>query len=194
MIKILEILKSIKNPEMKMVTLQKGQILFHEDDLCGNICVVLEGHIVISSFTYNGNEVVYNSITNGGVFGNNLIFSTDPYYRGNVIAKEESIIYIISKKALIFLMQNNEEFLIEYLKIQSEFGKELNLKIKLLSFQSAEERFLYFLYINKNKITFKNITILASMLFMQRETLSRLISKLEQKKIIIRKKNYILKI
>lgn len=178
----------------RLVKLEKGQILFHEGEECHYIGIVKEGNISISSFTYNGNEIVYNNLSSGQVFGNNLIFSNEPIYRGSIIAKKYSKILIISKNELISLMQKNKEFLIKYQQVQSDFGKELNLKIKLLSIPNAEERFLYFLYINKNEISYTSITDLSTRLFMQRETLSRLISRLAKEQIISKNRNLIKKL
>ena len=101
---------------------------------------------------------------------------------------------LIPKQNLTQILQENQVFLEAYLEYQSLFSQSLNTKIKLLSFDSAEERFLYFLYINKNKIEFDSVTSLATELFMKRETLSRLISKLIKEKVVDRKNNVITKI
>ena len=54
------------------------------------------------------------------------------------------------KDNLVSILMNNEKFLLTYLSIHSEFTKSLNTKIKLLTFLSAKERFLYYLFINKS--------------------------------------------
>ena len=172
---------------------KKGETIFHEDDKCENITIVISGRITISSFTYGGNEVIYNTLLAGQVFGNNLIFSSDPYYRGDVIAKEKSILVFIYKKQLKYLLKNNEQFLDHYLKIQSDFGKQLNAQIKMLSFDSAEERLFFFLKINNGKYFYHSVTDLSSILHLKRETLSRLLTRLsKEKKINLnRQKRYI---
>ena len=58
--------------------------------------------------------------------------------------------------------------------------------IKLLAIDSAKERLLFYLHVNKNIIEYDSITSLARKLFMQRETLSRLLSQLEKENIIKR--------
>ena len=176
----------------KLVSLKKDEILFHEDEYCECIGIVKEGYLSISSYSYHGNEIVYNHLPTGGVFGNNLVFSTDPRYKGDVISKTHSKVLLINKNNLIKILQTNKEFLTKYLEIQSEFGKSLNTKIKLLSFDSAEERFLYYLYINNNKIEYTTITSLAESLSLKRETLSRLISKLISQNILIKENKHTL--
>ena len=172
-------------------TLNTNDIIFHEGDECLYLGIVESGYITISSYSFSGNEVIYNTLRSGDIFGNNLLFSSSNKYRGNVIAKEKSVVYLISKENLIKILQNNQDFLTKYLMIQSDFTKSLNTKMKLLAFDSAIDRFYYYMYINNNKITYKNVTELSSRLFLKRETLSRLLSKLEKNNEIIRDKNII---
>lgn len=189
-----KLLTTLSKDENKLIRYEnyfKNEIIFHEDTICDVIGIVLEGRVDISSYSFNGDELIYNSLTENMIFGNNLIFSTNPKFKGSVIAKENSNIAFISKTNLIKLLQQNEKFLEEYLKIQSDFGKYLNSQIKLLSYSSAEERFLYYLYINNNQIIYTSVTDLANQLHLKRETLSRLLSSLEKRHLIRRHKNQI---
>ena len=188
---ILDTLTDQEKKTIKYVTLKKEQILFYENDVCQYFGVVLDGELSISSFSFSGGEIVYNQLHENDVFGNNLIFASDNHYRGSVIAKKASKVALIEKNKLFMLLKSNNDFLIKYLQIQSDFGKELNRKIKLLSIDSAEERFMYYLFVNSGSIQYKNITVLSKELFMQRETLSRLISRLIKEDKIIKNDNYI---
>ena len=76
--------------------------------------------------------------------------------------------------------------LIQYLNIQSNFGKRLNSTIKMRSFSSAEDRLRFYLKENGNKISYHTITDLADILNLKRETLSRLLTKLEKENVIKR--------
>ena len=191
---LIDLLTSKEKKLIKTVNLKKEQILFNENDACEYVGIVTSGIITISSFSFEGNEIVFNKLKSGDVFGNNLIFTKTPFFKGNIIAKTRSQVVLIPKQNLTQILQENQVFLEAYLEYQSLFSQSLNTKIKLLSFDSAEERFLYFLYINKNKIEFDSVTSLATELFMKRETLSRLISKLIKEKVVDRKNNVITKI
>ena len=162
----------------------KGQVIFAEDEECEYVGIVIKGIIQIVSYSLSGQEIVYNKINKNGVFGNNLLFSIKPYYKGNVIAETDAEVLLFSKETLLNLLQNNQCFLINYLSTQANFAKNLNGTIKLLSISSAEERFLYYLKEN-SPITIKSITSLAASLFLTRETVSRLISKLKKERIIL---------
>lgn len=191
------ILSLLDKQERQLVSVRsynKNDALHREGDKCEEITIVSEGKIKIVSYSFSGKEIVFNELGKNQIFGNNLLFSSEPNYKGNVISVDKSIVVTIKKDNLITLLSSNKEFLKEYLKIQSDFGKSLNSRIKLLSIDSALERFEYYLFINKGEIEFKTITSLATELGLKRETLSRLISKLEKENVIKRSLHHISKI
>ena len=165
-------------------TYSTGELIFSENESCNKVGIVIKGEISIKSYFSNGQEVTYNVIKSGQMFGNNLIFSSKPAYRGDVIADTDSEIYFVNKESLLLIMKEDDEFLMKYLAMQSDFSKTLNLKIKLLTISSANDRLLYYLTFNNNKISYKTITKLANELYLTRESLSRTIKYLKDKKII----------
>ena len=188
---IIDTLKPSQKKYLSIQKLKKVSTLFYENDICNCIGIILEGKLSIVSYLENGDEVVFNTLYTNDIFGNNLVFSSTPYYKGNIITNEDSVVALIKKKDLLTLLKKNEAFLIEYQRIHSNFTKNLNNKIKLLSMTSAEERLYFYLHENKNIIEFKSITVLAKELYLQRETLSRLITKLTKKNKIIKSRNMI---
>lgn len=181
----MNILNLIKNREIiKTVRLKKGQTLFHENDKCECIGIIESGTIIITSYHDDGNQVVFNQLKENEIFGNNLVFSSSPYYKGDVVCLTDVNVSLIYRHDLIKLLMSNEEFLTEYLKIQSNFGKSLNSKIKLLSFDSAFDRLMFFLSENNGCYRYSSVTELASMLGVKRETLSRLLSRLVKDEVI----------
>lgn len=190
----MNILSTLKSSQIKLIntkSYKKGTVLFRENDKCESIGIIIKGHISIVSYLIDGNEIIYNTLKENDIFGNNLIFSSHPYYKGNIIVDKDSEIAIIKKEELINLLSKNTGFLIEYLKIQSNFGKSLNNKIKLLSIDSAEERFYFYMHEHNNVIEYQSISDLAKQIYLKRETLSRLISKLVKQKKIKKESKYI---
>ena len=188
------LLQVLNKKEHKLVNgyqVAKGSIINHEGDVCENIGVIVSGKVEIISYAFKGKEMLLNSLKAGDIFGNNLIFSSDPLYRGDVVAKEKCVIAFINKDNLVYLLQNNQEFLKLYLQTQSDFGKSLNARIQLLSFTNAEERLFYYASKNDNVITFKNVTSLAATIGIQRETLSRLLTSLVKRHLIKKEKGKI---
>ena len=182
------LLKTIEKhkPELEKRSYKKGETLFYENELCTKIGFVNEGEVAIKSYLSNGKEIVYNVIKKGQMFGNNLLFSSNPHYRGDVVVEQNSVIFFINKDKIINLLQKDKELLESYLNEQSDFSKTLNLKIKLLTITSAADRFLYFMSVNKGEINYKSVTKLANDLFLTRESLSRTIQKLVKNGLIKR--------
>jgi len=188
------LLQVLNKKEHKLVNgyqVTKNSIIAHEGDACEHVGIIVSGKVDIISYAFKGKEMLLNSLKAGDVFGNNLIFSSEPVYRGDVVAKEKCVIAFINKENLINLLQNNQEFLKLYLKAQSDFGKSLNARIQLLSFTNAEERLVYYASKNDNVIVFKNVTTLAQTIGIQRETLSRLLTSLVERHLIKKEKGKI---
>ena len=183
---ILDLLKNVEQDLYSTVSLHKEETLFREGDLCEEIGIITQGEIAIISYLEDGSEIIYNRLGRGGIFGNNLVFSTEPYYKGNIIAQTDTSITLIKKQDLLHLLETNKEFMLEYMKILSDQGKQLNTRIRLLSMSSAEEKLFYYMHEHKRRITVSSISDLARDLFLTRETLSRLLSRLSEEKRILR--------
>ena len=80
---------NLLNPKEKekltIVDIKKDQLLFHENEVCVSVALVISGQIIIRSIDLNGKEIIYNIINEGGIFANNLLFSNDKRYKGDVI-------------------------------------------------------------------------------------------------------------
>lgn len=172
---IIDLLSEEERRKTKTLVFPRGHRVCEEGEICVGVYVVRKGSVKISSYSYEGKEIVYNLIERGGVFGNNLVFASDQRYRGNAIASSDCEITFIGKESLKELLAGNPRFLEEYLRIQSDFGKELNRKIKILSFDSARERLEFFLQSQGGEAAFKSVSELAEELFLSREATSRLI-------------------
>ena len=175
---ILEYIQAKDFPK-EAIRFEKGQTIAIEGDRCEGLYIISDGMVEIVSYALSGKQIVYNQLGEGEMFGNHLVFSSDPVYKGNVQAKTDCELIYISKETLLEILQEDKEFLIYYLKLNSDFGKELNAKMKILSFDSAEERLLFYLEKHDGMIIMKSIASLADTLFLQRETLSRLIHRME---------------
>lgn len=191
---MIELLNKKDLLKTKKKTYKKDNIIFNENDICSEIGIVVDGEVVIKTYTNDGYEIVFNTIKKDGMFGNNLIFTKNRRYKGDVIANSDTQILFINKANLLTLLKNNDAFLINYLQKEATTTKDLNNRVKLLSLNSPKSRFLFYLESNNGLIKYSSITSLAKELNIQRETLSRLISKLTKDKIITRKNNEIRKI
>lgn len=183
---ITDLLSTAQKENLIERSLKKGEILFHEDEICEYVGIIRKGNIHIISYLPDGKEIIYNTLKDNEIFGNNLIFSSDRRYKGNIVAKSDCEIVLIRKDDLLDIIETNRAFLLEYLNIQSDFSKKLNNTIKLLSISDAKERFLFYMYSHQNKVKYESVTELSKRLFLKRETLSRILSRLEKDGVIYR--------
>ena len=168
-----DFIKYINIQNMDIKAYQKDRYICYENDLCTKVYLVLSGHIRIISTTSNGQEIVYKDLYANDLFGQNLLFSNNPYYRGDVICMEDSKLIEFDKDTFLLTLSTNKEFLKEFLNYQSEDSKKLNQTIKVLSIPSCEEKLLYLLQTNNGTIRIKSITDLAKRLNITREATSR---------------------
>lgn len=185
----MNILASLNKKEKELLKIKKytkNNYLFFENEKCNKIGIILNGSIKITSYSLIGHELIFNILKENQIFGNNLIFSSSPYYKGDILALEDCKIAYLKKEDLLKLLNQNKEFLLKYLEIQSNISKDLNSKIRLLSL-NGKERIIYFLNENDGTYHYRSITDLAKLLNLERETLSRIISSLIKEKIIIKK-------
>lgn len=184
---MLNLLTSRQLSLIKIKSFKKDDVLYRENDNCKEIGIVIDGEIIIKSYMNNGKEIIYNTINNGNLFGSNLIFSDDKRYKGDVVATKNSKIAIIKKGVLIELLQNNKEFLSAFMLKQANSAKYLNTKVKLLSLDSPLDRLMFYLDDCGGEISLSSVSDLAKELGVQRETLSRLINRLNKNKVIVYK-------
>lgn len=188
---IFDILSQEELSLWRKVILPKEAILFKEGETCSEVGLVKDGQLVISSYSYGGKEIVYNLIGPGSMFGNNLLYADDKRYKGNVLAKKKTTLYLIRKSSLMKLLAENQRFLELFLSTASNKVKSLNERVRLLSFQTLEERLMFLIHENQGNLHFDSVTSLARELGAERETLSRLISRLEKEKVIKKEKHHL---
>ena len=125
-------------------TYQKNQIIFTEGTKCSKIGIILEGEIKISTITHLEKEETFTIVKKGEIFGNSLIFSSSPYYLGNIIATQKTTICFINKADLITELSNNPKLLEYYINAISDKTIKIKQQNKLLAHKNIRDRILYY--------------------------------------------------
>lgn len=160
----------------------KNEVVFNENDECDSMGIVLEGKLLIASYTYNGTEILFNNINKNGLFGHSLIFSSSPFYKGKIISESNSKVAFINKDRLAKVLKD-PAMLNDYLSIINDELLKTKEKTRILAFDSTTDRLLYYLTIH-DKIVIESISSLAKSLSVTRESLSRTLKKLSEAKVI----------
>lgn len=179
----------------KKVTYKNNDVIFNEAEICNKVGFIFKGRVKISTYTPDEGEVVINLLSENNVFGDLLIFSSNPKYYGIGVCLENSIIYYLNKEMLLRIMSRNIDFLNDFLNMITDKGVYLKQVNKLFAHKNIEERFTYYIYniakrINDDTIYYKSVTDLANILSIPRPSLSRVIHKMvREDKIEISKHN-----
>lgn len=185
------------NNFVKFKTYNSNQVVFDEYALCEYIGIVLEGEVLIKTYTYLEKEETFTSIKKDECFGQYLVFSKNPFYLGIAITKFKTKIAMISKTSLLTLFKINQKFLEGYLTLICTDSVNIKQQAKLLAHKNIRDRIMY--YLNQNStnrtITIKSVTDLANILSIPRPSVSRELSNMEYDGLIKRidKTIYILK-
>ena len=189
MITILDLLNSKEKEKLIVKHLNANEVLFKEGEKANYVGFLTSGALSIESYSLTGKLITFNTIYPGEMFGNNLVFSNDQYYLGEVKARVKSTLYLLLKEDLLNILQTNKAFLMQFLNQESEFTKSLNGKVKLLSFDSASERIMYYIHLKGDKVRINSISNLAKEVSLSREATSRTIYKLIKENKIKREGN-----
>ncbi len=174
----------LNDKEMKLLikkSFNKDDILFHQDELCAEVNILIKGEIMMINYDEEGHESIFNVMEPGSFFGNNLLFSSHPYYLGHIIGVTNGQYLCLRKDDLITLLHSNKEFFHLYMQIIADKTINVTKRLKIMSIQNATQRFIAFLEykdpLNKG-FPIISVTKLAKELSLPRETMSRIISKL----------------
>ncbi len=162
-----------------------------ESDISNYIGIVLEGKILIKTYTLGGNNFTLNSIEEGQIFGDILIFSeTHNTFPGALITQGKTKVALISNKVFKKFLFNDNDLLKNFLRLLSDKSYALNYKSRLLSQDTVRDKILFYLFhqrrIQSTNIIKLNMTKeeLANQLFVQRPSLSRELAKMKKDKLI----------
>ena len=182
---ILNYLNAFEVMRTKTVEFKKDSTIYKEDEKCDSIGIIESGTVEIATYLENGVKIVFNTLESGEMFGSNLVFSSQPIYKGNVVATSNCKICFIHKDDLKVIFAENEDFLVRFLNIQSDFTKNLNYRIKLLSMSSAKDRVMFAVESAKNNIIhLTTVNDFADNLGLTREATSRTLAKLVDEGLI----------
>ncbi|MBU5592134.1 Crp/Fnr family transcriptional regulator [Clostridium sp. MSJ-4] len=188
----------LHDPNVKISSYDKDNVIFMEEDTCENLSIILEGNIEIQKIDQSGKLLTVASLKKGDAFGENLLFGDKNLYPMTVMSKTKSIILHIPKNIVALLCQKNLDFLYEFLKTLSNKAVALSSKIKQVTLKTIREKICEFLYkkycYSNNKKIMLNMSKKewADKLGVQRPSLSRELMKLKEEGIIDYEKDYIL--
>mgnify|MGYP002639183305 CR=1 FL=1 len=163
-----------------------GHSIGIETEDSSNLGIVLEGVILVKAYTMSGGNFTLKRLEKGSYFGDILMFSdVINCFPGSLITQGKTKVALIPNDIFKKFLFNDNDLLKNFLKILSNNAYDLSCKNKMLSQDSVRDKILYFLLQQKrfqksNVIKLKMTKEeLANLLFVQRPSLSRELSKMK---------------
>jgi CRP/FNR family transcriptional regulator len=166
---------------------KKNEVIFYEEDTNNFMYIILFGKVKVVQITKDGKEIILAMHKSNELFGEISLIDgkTSP---ATVLATEDSLIAIISKKEFFSLLSNQGKVLEKFLQILCSRLRESWKRIQILNFKNSSDRikmlFLMLSYDNGKKtpegiilnvkLTHQNI---ADMAGLTRETVTRVLDK-----------------
>lgn len=173
---------------------QKGMVVYYEHDVCDRIGLLIKGQLKMVHYTFDGQERVLATLNEGDMFGDFLIFSTLPYFPGNLKTTTESQIMYITKNNLLLLLNKNNRFRDYFYAQLSEKALALNLHNKILMQHSIREKIRMWMSYQKQvngRISLNSKVELANLLNVSRPSLSRELASMKRQGLIDYDRKYI---
>lgn len=165
-----------------------NQVVFDEGAKCYGIGIVMEGEILIKTYTYNVKEEIITVIKEKNLFGQFLVFSDQDTYLGIGITSRKTKVAYIPKGNLIKLLSTNKAFLETYMEVICKEAINIKQQAKLLAHKNIRDRIMhYFMMKQKDKIIYiESVTTLANILSIPRPSVSRELTNMEHDGLIRR--------
>lgn len=168
-------------------------VIFKEGDKSRYLSYILEGEVEIATLSYQGSVEVISILKEKETFGQFILFQEKGLYLGDVIAKKPSLVLHITKNQLLDILSSDKTFLEAYISFISNESFQIKQQVKLLSHKNALDRVLFYLESHQvsNICQIESVASLAKLVNLPRETVSRILSKLQQDKYLIKNGNQI---
>lgn len=114
----------------KVITLQKGQYLFHEGDGGRYFYLVRKGPILITKYASTGRELALRLAKSGSVIGELPLFEEKPIYLFNAIAQGDCEVYAIEYHVLESFLEKKPNLTVALLKVLSKHMRKQHSKFR----------------------------------------------------------------
>ncbi len=166
-------------------TYEKDQPIEMANDQCTQVGFVLNGNVQIEEVLRSGKKNVINNLNQFDIFGEILLFSSNPYYPYDIIAISQCEILLINKEILLKIFKEDINILEKFLYHISHSYMNLNKFAKLQTQKNIQSKLAYY-FIYYNQISYDNLvckiqtkTHLAELLGVERQSLIRELNRLK---------------
>jgi|SRR5665647_81965 len=167
----------------------KGKTVYHQQDTCTSLDVVLSGNLAAYSLSENGSGNIMFEFQKASIIGANLLFSEKSSYPLSIYCVTACDLLHLSREAVLEFL-HDYHFVMQYIESLSSNSFGMNRKITMLSQKTLRENLMDFLKQQSVLQGSCKITLpfskkeLADYLGVQRPSLFRELKKLKDEGII----------
>lgn len=175
----------------KIADYQKGYNFIVDKDNFNDLIVLLEGKIKGEMISVCGKTIRMREIESSEIIAPFYLFSSTDFFPLSLSSITDIKLLKISKRSVLALLQRNEKFLENYLRLTSDRFIYLSKRLEFLQFNSIAKKFAYYLLNLTNKKTGRvvlplSIKELANFFGVERPSLSKVIAEYVDEEILSR--------
>jgi CRP/FNR family transcriptional regulator, dissimilatory nitrate respiration regulator len=129
-----------ENKPYRLKDFERDSYVAHSQDICHDLFIVVRGSVHGEMSDFSGKKLKIEDITAPRPLAAAFIFGRENRFPVDIIANEPATVMIIPRDVLIFLLQNSEVILKNYLNTISSRAQFLSGKIRFLSFKTIREK------------------------------------------------------
>jgi CRP/FNR family transcriptional regulator, dissimilatory nitrate respiration regulator len=185
-----------ENKPYRLREFENDMYVAHSQDVCNDLFMVVRGSVRGEMTDFSGKKLKIEDIAAPRPLAAAFIFGRENRFPVDIIANEPATIMIIPRDVLIFLLQNSQVILKNYLNTISSRAQFLSGKIRFLSFKTIREKIANYILMHsaKDDQTFtlnQSQTELADFFGVTRPSLARTLARMEQEGMIRTKRREI---
>jgi|WetSurMetagenome_2_1015567.scaffolds.fasta_scaffold85571_4 CRP/FNR family transcriptional regulator, dissimilatory nitrate respiration regulator len=174
----------------------RDEYIAYSHEVCNDMLIVVAGTVRGEMADFSGKKLKIEDIEAPRPLAAAFIFGHENRFPVDIIANEPAVIMVVPRDVLIFLLQDNQVILKNYLNVISSRTQFLSNKIRFLSFKTIKEKIANYLLNNLgNKsntiIINQSQTELADFFGVARPSLARALSEMQEEGFISVKRRII---
>ncbi len=195
--------KLLNSFNSKIIHLDKNEIIFREGEVYHNMCILLEGEVILSNTDEYGNRNIIDSVGKNQIFAEVFSFTSKKISPVTATTNKISTLLLVNTDELLSvgnlddldLIREKQEIISSLLHTFADKNLILLSKIEVVSRRNIREKILHFLELHKLKNQSKIFLIpysrkdMADFLGVDRSALSRELSRLKDDGLIDYEKN-----
>ncbi len=185
-----------ENKPYRLKEFERDSYVAHSQDVCHDLFIVVSGSVRGEMSDFSGKKLKIEDIIAPRPLAAAFVFGRENRFPVDIIANEQATVMIIPRDVLIFLLQNSEVILKNYLNTISSRAQFLSGKIRFLSFKTIREKIANYILMHSSNddhtLTLdQSQTELADFFGVTRPSLARTLARMEEEGMIRTKRRQI---